>query len=307
MNSFISICIPAYKNTAYLDVLLRSVEIQSFRDFEVIVSDDSPDSEVEMLCKQYNTKFPLTYHKNSPALGSPANWNMSIKPATGQWIKLMHDDDWFADENSLQVFATAAEQNSDAGFIFSGYSNYENGQLKNTNIPGSFIENKLKSSPLNLIAKNYIGHPSNTLIKNNLELWYDERTKWVVDFEFYIRCLQTSSFYVIQKPLINIGIGDEQITRAVFNDSAVVIPENLYLLNKMGTGILHNITVYDHYWRVFRNLNIRNMAEVEKHAGNNEIPRPIKKMLKLQFKIPLVLLRIGVFSKMLMAISYYSN
>ena len=39
----ISICIPAYKHPDFLKRLLDSISIQSFRDFEVIISDDSPD------------------------------------------------------------------------------------------------------------------------------------------------------------------------------------------------------------------------------------------------------------------------
>lgn len=50
MPPLISICIPAYKNTDYLSVLLQSVAVQTFRDFEVVVSDDSPTDEVETLC-----------------------------------------------------------------------------------------------------------------------------------------------------------------------------------------------------------------------------------------------------------------
>lgn len=307
MKPFISICIPAYKNKTYLDVLLRSIEVQTFHNYEVIVSDDSPDDEIELLCRRYATKFTLLYHKNSPAKGSPANWNEAISRATGEWIKIMHDDDWFANEHSLETFAKTTAANPKAGFIFSGYSNYENGEVKKVSIPGSFVETLLKRSALNLFAKNYIGHPSTTLIKNNLNDWYDEHTKWIVDVEFYYRCLQNTSFFIIQEPLINIGINEEQITKAAFGDMAIAIPEHIYLLHKMGTGILKNIAVYDHYWRLFRNFNIRNIEEVQKYSGNNIIPDAIKKMLRMQFKISLSVLRFGLLSKLLMTITYYKN
>ena len=307
MKPLISICIPAYKNETFLNVLLKSIEVQSFINYEVIVSDDSPSDEVEILCQKFAEKFKLIYHKNQPAKGSPANWNTAIKMATGEWIKLMHDDDWFADGHSLQSFVDAAITNPDAGFIFSGYSNYDAGNVTKVSIPDSIIEKKLRRSPLSLFSENYIGHPSTTLVKNNLTEWYDEHTKWVVDFEFYIRCLKDSAFYIIQKPLINIGINNEQITKAVFGDKAVVIPENIYLLNKMGVSILKNIGVYDHYWRMFRNLNIRNVDEVKKYNGGNMPPNEIEKMLRFQVKVPLSILRIGFLSKPLMAVSYLFN
>ena len=46
----ISICIPAYNRTTYLKRLFESIVDQVFKDFEVIVSDDSPNDSVKDLC-----------------------------------------------------------------------------------------------------------------------------------------------------------------------------------------------------------------------------------------------------------------
>src|SRR5215203_885011 len=116
---FISICIPAYKHVEYLKRLLDSTVIQTFKNFEVIITDDSPGSEVEQLCLQYKSLLPIKYIRNNVPLGSPGNWNACIGNASGQWIKIMHDDDWFANEESLKSFADAAFQNGDSNFIFS--------------------------------------------------------------------------------------------------------------------------------------------------------------------------------------------
>ena len=55
---FFSICIPAYKNTDYLKRLLDSISIQTFRDFEVIITDDSPDETVSTFINNYNAIKP---------------------------------------------------------------------------------------------------------------------------------------------------------------------------------------------------------------------------------------------------------
>ena len=39
----VSICVPAYKNPVGVERLLESVKVQSFTDYEVVVTDDSPD------------------------------------------------------------------------------------------------------------------------------------------------------------------------------------------------------------------------------------------------------------------------
>src|SRR6478736_4865381 len=111
MEPFISICIPSYQRVDYLKRLLDSISVQTFTDFEVIISDDSPDSSVQDLSFNYHDRFNTRYFKNQPALGTPANWNFGISNATGEWIKIMHDDDWFAASDSLQIFAGHTNKN----------------------------------------------------------------------------------------------------------------------------------------------------------------------------------------------------
>jgi glycosyltransferase involved in cell wall biosynthesis len=300
---FISICIPAYKNLDYLRRLLDSISIQTYKDFEVIITDDTPDESLVPLIHQYMHLFKINYCKNAIALGTPANWNFAISKAEGIWVKLMHNDDWFSDENSLKEFAFAASEHTTNDFIFSGFMEVKNDGSAKKYVISATEKWLLKMSVLNLFKKNFIGHPSTTLIKNNRQSWYDENIKWVVDFEFYIRCLKKTNFLSISKPLINIGIHEGQVTKQSFRKPEIEIPENLYLLNKLGKGILKNIFVYDYYWRLFRNLEIRNFNYVLCFSDNSNIPLRIKKMIAVQSKIPLSILSNGIFSKSFMLIS----
>jgi len=306
---FISICIPAYKNKAYVQRLLDSIAIQIYRDFEVVITDDSPDNSLADLVKQYEAQFPVRYYKNEPAAGSPANWNKAIAHAKGEWIKMMHDDDWFADAKSLKEFYYATEE-AHCQFIFSGFVNVDlEKQTKKAFVISALQEEMLRKNPLYLFRTNYIGHPSTTLIKNNLTEWFDEKIKWVVDFEFYIRRLkEEKGFLAIQKPLVNIGIGAEQITKSVFRNREVEIPENLYLLQKLGNSSLHYIFVYDYYWRLMRNLKISSADELKKYVHEFHIPPVIESMIRFQQKAGQGLLKkFGVYSKICMTIHYLLN
>lgn len=305
-HPFISICIPAYKNKDFLERLLISISIQTFKDFEVVISDDSPNDSLQTLISSYNSRFKINYYRNNKALGSPANWNNAIRLATGDWIKIMHDDDWFADEQSLSEFAENAKI-SGCDFIFSGFVNLDlNNGAKSIYRINSFQKWMLRQNPLYLFRKNYIGHPSTTLIKNNSGPWFDEKIKWVVDFEFYIRKLnEYKEFCAIQKPLINIGLSKEQITKTAFRNKAIEIPENFYLLGKSGLKILKSIFVYDYYWRLIRNLAIRNVSDLEVNGNvQTEIPTPVIAIVKIQSYFPLSILKIGGISKMLMFLSW---
>ena len=306
MNHHISICIPAYKRIDYLKRLLCSIEIQKFKDYEVIISDDSNDHSVEELLKNFNGRFEIKYFKNEKALGTPANWNHAISKATGEWIKLMHDDDWFDNEHSLEKFALARNNNNK--FIFSAYTNKT--ELTN-NIEKKFFNENLKTiilkNPLRLLAKNSIGPPSVTLFHNSIKDKYDEGLKWRVDIEYYIRNISKGiEFTYINELLINVGVSESQVTNYCLNVPSVEIPEMYILLSKYGTSPLKNIMVYDAYWRILRNTDIHSKSKLESF-GQTDWPAVIISMVELQSKFNQSTLRNGVISKTLMGISYIYN
>ena len=307
MQPSISICIPAYSRTFYLQRLLNSASFQTFKDFEVIVTDDSPGTEVEELCKQYENNFRLFYKKNTPALSTPANWNEAIKHANGEWIKLMHDDDWFANEHSLELFAKEMAQNKK--FIFSAYYNvFENNSSTQQKLFPKQWRQRIIKNPVTLLSANVIGPPSVTLIHRSITDQYDTSMKWRVDIDFYIRLLKSQqSFIYINTPLINVGISDSQVTNSCINQPEVELPEGLLLLIKYGVEPLKNILVYDAWWRIIRNVGVRSLNGLERYTAYQEWPAVIIQMVNHQSKILPSVLKIGVFSKLFMFLSYLAN
>ncbi len=303
----ISICIPAYKRVQYLQRLLNSIAVQTFMDFDVIISDDSPDDSVKDLLNRYYGKFALHYYKNEPSLGTPANWNFGISKATGEWIKLIHDDDWFASTGSLQLFADNIKTGNK--FIFSAYANRKNAGTESNekmHLPALW-KNKIIKNPLTLLAYNVIGPPSVTLVHSSIKERYDERMKWRVDMDFYVRILLLEKSYTyINDILVNVGISESQVTNVCFENPSVELPEGFLLLEKYGIDRLKNIWVYDAWWRLLRNMNIRNEGQLNNYV-NEQWPEVIIKITNHLNKINSKFIRIGVVSKITMICSYLLN
>ena len=159
-----------------------------------------------------------------------------------------------------------------------------------------------------MFKRNFIGPPSVVFQRNTGELLYDERLKWLVDFEGYIRFLNTkNNFVYIDRNLVNIGLSVEQVTNTTQHDKSVVIPESMYLLQKYGLHILQNIFVYDYYWRMARNFSVHKKEDIAAAGWQEELPKPVKKMLSLQQKIPKAILHFGLLSKLCMLWSYIKN
>jgi glycosyltransferase involved in cell wall biosynthesis len=301
----ISICTPAYKRPENLQRLLSSIAAQTFKDYEIIITDDSPDDSVRKMVDQFS-ELPISYFKNENSLGTPANWNRAISLAKGEWIKLMHDDDWFQNENSLQQFAERTSTGK--AFIFSGFVTvFESGKEKESHFP-SLWKKMIVNNPLTLLARNVIGTPSVTLIHRSFAELYDERMKWRVDIDYYIQILKKEkAFELIEEPLVNVGMSKGQVTNYSINRPEVELPEGLLLLEKHGVSSLKHILVYDAWWRILRNTGTRTEEQLNQFTQNIGWPVAIVKMVSDQSKISQRLLKYGIISKMAMFFSYIKS
>ncbi|MBC7935701.1 MAG: glycosyltransferase, partial [Rhizobacter sp.] len=277
--------------------------------FEVILSDDSPDDSVATIAEAYKKDLQIIYFKNDPSLGTPANWNFAMQHATGEYIKLMHDDDWLAENDALQKFYDCLEKNPTVDFCFSAFHNVD---LKEGTMEpvfcSSFLRKLLKKDRYNLFKRNFIGPPSVVFQRNNRTEWYDDQLKWLVDFEGYIRFLKSKGGFVyIDECLVNIGLSGEQVTSSVQHDVTIVLPESLYFLQKHSLAILKNVFVYDYYWRTLRNFKVSSAKDIVNAGWTEEIPQPILKMIAAQKNIPSFLLKMGPVSKIAMLTSHMFN
>jgi glycosyltransferase involved in cell wall biosynthesis len=83
---------------------LKSIETQSFRDFDVVIIDDGSDDGTEQLvkCWQEKTAFPVTYHWQ-PNQGKHVAHNTALEIARGKFTIILDSDDMLA-PNALERF-----------------------------------------------------------------------------------------------------------------------------------------------------------------------------------------------------------
>jgi len=237
----VSICIPAYNNLKLFKRCLDSVLAQDFKDYEIIVSDDSSHNEIEDYIKKQDLKN-LCYFHNSPGLGSPENWNNALRHAKRKYIKILHHDDYFTGTNALGKFVGALENNPQAYFAFC----YSRIHFKKED--KFFIHKqtrtqlkRLETNPEFLFFRNVIGAPSATFFRNKGGIFFDPAYKWLVDVQFYIRYLgKYRKFVSIPEPLVTVVDGEqEQISQKAASDRNLVIPENLELFSTIFPGRLN--------------------------------------------------------------------
>ena len=114
----VSICIPAYKKPEYVIRAIQSIINQTYKNVEVIISDDSPNQDIKIAIQPYISELKINYYHNSPALRSPINWNNALNKASGDYIMLLHQDDWFDSIHAIAIFVAAFNTNESIGFVF---------------------------------------------------------------------------------------------------------------------------------------------------------------------------------------------
>ena len=228
-----AICIPSYKNVITLQRLLDSVFKQTYRDFAVVITDDTDTNEVKMLVESYHSP-KLLYKKNERQLGPTANCNEAIRYAQSlnpDYIKVMHHDDFFTFEYSLEYLVDLLEKDKNAQIVFSGTIQVERDYSYERSI--SLEEAKeLEKDYQYLYIANVIGGPSAVLVRNT-GFYMDENLKWLVDLEWYMRIMQVNgSFAYTCAPLISTGIGAGQLTNSCLQDPKLQMKEYKYVYEK---------------------------------------------------------------------------
>lgn len=264
-NVKVSICIPTFNQTSYLTKTLRSIHNQSYKDYEVIVCDDSRNNKVKELINEFKPFMNIRYVKNTKQKGTPANWNETLSLASGEYIKILHHDDWFTGVDSLYKFVRLLDDNPDVQFAFSATKVVFNNrkQFRIHKVDGT-IMGIIKKSPMKLFLKNYIGSPSATIFRKSLPELFDINLKWLVDVEFYIRVLKKYSTAWCDEDLITTPSGlPSQVSGYCRNNKEIEPFENIYVFSKhAGKKMLLTPGYIIHFLRLFKKYQIRNLSDI---------------------------------------------
>ena len=236
----VSICIPAYKNPDGIKRLLESVFSQLYTDYEVIVSDDTRDDSVKCAIDQVQAATGrVRYYRSASPDGAALNWNRAVSYAEGEYIKIMHHDDWFTDEKSLGKLASLLDDAPDADLAFSGTRqvNVVDMQVIKDRSISKADEDLIRSDWRNLYLGNTIGAPSVSLVRKSaadrINLAYDNNLTWLVDEDYYMQLLSNGAKFVSTgEPLISIGLSKGQLTEKVRDNEELNIKEQIYVFRK---------------------------------------------------------------------------
>ena len=152
------------------DILTR----QSFKDFDVVISDHSRTDVIKDLCDEYTSRLDIHYYRYNEKIGSSsANLNNAITKATGKMLKILFQDDFLYDENSLQNIANNFDVIKDRWLVTACEHSKDGVNYYRPFYP--------KYNDKIYLGNNTISSPSVLTIKNERPLLFDENLTWIMD------------------------------------------------------------------------------------------------------------------------------
>lgn len=243
----VSICIPTYNNVKEVERLLNSIISQSYKDYEVNISDDSTNEEIAMLAKKYSDIFEKSqvifrYIHNEKPLGHIFNWNAAIDMSKGEYIKIMFSDDWFTFADSLSEFVKLLDETPQADIAFSGSrqvmlsdegSNEAQQDSYDRCADEEFLD-AMKKDYRRLFRGNQIGAPSAVIYRRTSPVVrFDEKSNWASDMFLYFDLLiHNADFAYSKAPLVSIGVHEHQYTESFSEHDMRIYNDYRYLYTK---------------------------------------------------------------------------
>ena len=183
---FFSVAIPTWeingKGAEYLEHSFNILAQQTFTDFDVVISDHSEDDEIENLCKAWNSQMKINYHRNHRSRGKIApNINNAIEHSDGVFIKMLFQDDFLYDVDSLQIIFDSIAENQDKDWFITACVHTDDCITMYDRMT-PYYHDRIYA------GVNTISCPSVLTIRNEYtKPKFDETLNWLVDVEYYKR------------------------------------------------------------------------------------------------------------------------
>ncbi|HAC64802.1 MAG TPA: glycosyl transferase [Cyanothece sp. UBA12306] len=229
-SPLLSITIPAYNRPKWLQRALLSITTDNgelCQDIEIIVTDDSSNSACGEITQQILENWPgkWQYKANNPRLGMAQNWNHGIELASGDYVLILHDDDFLLPgsiESILQVIQETKQQYSVLLFGVNVVNEREKVLKKQSFKNRQYLSKK--SALINLLSNSsFVRFPAIVMQRIVFEEVGYFNPQWgePTDIEMWIRLF--SRYGVCCIPVITCAytVHSQALTMGVFNENTV--------------------------------------------------------------------------------------
>jgi glycosyltransferase involved in cell wall biosynthesis len=196
----ISVIIPFYNRLEWLEEAIKSVLIQSYNDYEIILVDDGSDKTYNFLPNISDNRIRYVRQENR---GPAAARNLGIELSQGKFVAFLDSDDlWLP--NKLEIQLRYMQDNSEVGLSHTSYTRMSS--------KGDFLE-KISSGKFTgyvypkIILSCPIATPTVIIRKKILKnIKFNERVKIGEDVIMWVQISKQYKILGIDNPLTKVRI-----------------------------------------------------------------------------------------------------
>ena len=272
----VSIGMPVYNGAKTIKKAIDSLLAQTFKDFELIISDNASDDETENICRKFVSKDSrIHYIRQDKNIGLYQNENFLLGKAVGKYFMFAAVDDWRSPE-FLEVNVSALERNKK--FVASTSPNCHEGEENN---------------PKKHINFNIEGNPKERFVKFLQNAWFSHgiffslmRTEVIKEYKYldfsYAGADWSVDFFLCSKGEINrtkeglivfgkFGVSMSKNPWKDFRNKSIEFFIPLYEFSKYAFSLMTNLKYFDwlHVFIKLLKVNVQAMRSYYKITIKN--------------------------------------
>lgn len=234
-SPLLSICIPAYNRPLWFKRALESIVTCNVQfKIEIIITDDSNNQDCEEIARRilkgWRGKWYYEYHEIR--FGMAQNWNQGVNLATGRYVTILHDDDFYVAQGVEDLTATLNRlEDQYSVMLFGVLVVNEQEQIIKRQI---FKQDQFLSSKkalINLFSNSSFVRFPGIVVRRSLfqELgFFNPKWKEPCDIEMWMRLFNKYGVYCCSEVTVAYRVHPQALTMEVFNEKTVSLLLDLF-------------------------------------------------------------------------------
>ncbi len=150
-NCFFSVIVTAFNCEKYILETLKSIDAQTFKDYETIIINDFSEDNTEKIIRDFINKENWSLYSNNKNEGVVYSRNKAFEFAKGKYIAIIDGDDVWENDKLEKQYEIL--KNSDIGLCYTSYSFID----ENAKSKRYIYKIKETATYSSLLKENYIG------------------------------------------------------------------------------------------------------------------------------------------------------
>jgi glycosyltransferase involved in cell wall biosynthesis len=215
----LSICIPTFNRSSYLNINLQYLSSQpDINQVQIVISDNCSTDDTKSVVDKYNN-LNIKYSKNKENFGLCDNIDLAINQADGKYVWLMGDDDVLMNNSIPYVLKLLTSDNINLFFIqYKAYKSADSIEHKDTFKPEIVYENgrsmfydvHVNFQFLSSILASRV-ELTRVVEKYKSTSWQDRHIMYVIDI------LSNGRSCWVKEAIVVFGYNDNKIKRAKYD------------------------------------------------------------------------------------------